>query len=95
MNCTAWTMPSCIGAGSRSESSGANLYFGASTRFRATMILSPRTGTAFIRPELVMNARREDVGEPFGDLIVGIDPAAQGAHSTGGGSWGGLRFPTK
>ena len=30
----------------------------------------------------------------LGDLIV-FDPAAQGAHSTGGGSWGGLRFPTK
>lgn len=37
---------------------------------------------AFIRPELVMRARREEI-EPYGDLIVGIDPAAQGADSTG------------
>jgi hypothetical protein len=37
---------------------------------------------AFIRPELVMRARREQI-EPYGDLIVGIDPASQGPDSTG------------
>src|SRR5262245_25078567 len=37
---------------------------------------------SFIRPELVMRARRESI-EPYGDLIIGVDPAAQGADSTG------------
>jgi hypothetical protein len=37
---------------------------------------------SFIRPELVMQARKEEI-EPYGDLIIGIDPAAQGADSTG------------
>jgi hypothetical protein len=37
---------------------------------------------SFVRPELVMRARREQI-EPYGDLIVGIDPAAQGADFTG------------
>jgi hypothetical protein len=37
---------------------------------------------AFIRPELVMRARKEEI-EPYGSLIIGVDPAASGPDSTG------------
>jgi hypothetical protein len=37
---------------------------------------------AFIKAELVMRARREEL-EGYGSLIVGVDPAAQGLDSTG------------